>query len=44
MSKVIQKLHGHPGVLRGDEVRGFQRFHRPGGEVPQIADGGGYQI
>ena len=43
-AEMVQKLHGHTGVLRGDEVRVFQRFHRTGGEIPQIADGRSYQI
>ena len=42
--KMVQQLHGHPGVLRGDEIRGLQRLHSAGREVAQIADGCGDQI
>ena len=42
--EVVQELDGHPGVLRGDEIRIFQGLHGSGGEVSQIADGGGHQI
>ena len=42
--KVVQQLHGHPCVLRCDEVHGLQGLHGPGREVAQISDGGGDQI
>ena len=42
--KVVQQLYGYPGILRRDKIHGLQRLHRPGGEVPQVADGGGDQI
>ena len=40
-AEVVEELQGHPGVLGGDEVRPGQGLHRPGTEVPQVADGGG---
>ena len=42
--QVVEELQRDPGVLRGDEIRAFQRGLCPGGNVPQIADGGGNQI
>ena len=42
--EVVEKLHRHPGVFGGNEVCFAQRFHGAGGEVTQIADGGGHQI
>ncbi len=42
--QVVEQLQGHPGVLGGDEVRLRQGLRHPPGDVPQVADGGGYQI
>ena len=42
--EVVQQLHRHAGILGGDEVGALQRFHGAGGEIPQVADGGGDQI
>ena len=42
--KVVQKLQGDAGILRGDKVHRLQNFHRAGGKVLQIADGRTYNI
>ena len=42
--EMVQQLHGHTGVFGGDEVCLLQGLHPTGGQIPQIADGGGYQI
>ena len=43
-TQVVQELHRHPGVLGGDEVHLGQGVRPPGGEVPQVSNGGGHQI
>ena len=43
-AQMIQQFQGDPGILGGDEVRLFQGFPAPDGDVPQIADGGGNEI
>ena len=43
-AQMVQKPHGDPGVLGGDEIRRPQRGGGPGGHVLQVADGGGDDI
>ena len=42
--KMVQQLDRNPGILCRDKINLFQRLHRPGRKVPQIADGSGDQI
>ena len=42
--KMVQQPQGHPGVLGGDKIGLGQSLHRPGRQVPQVADGRGHQI
>ena len=42
--EVVQQPQGHPGILGGDKIRRPQCFHRPGRQVPQVADRRCHQV
>ena len=42
--RAVEQLHRRPGGLGGDEARLGQGLRHAGGDVPQVADGGGNQI
>ena len=42
--QVVEQLEGHPGILRGNKIHLPQGVRDAPGDVPQVADGGGYQI
>ena len=41
--QVVEQLEGHPGILRGNKIHLPQGIRDASGDVPQVADGGGYQ-
>ncbi len=43
-AEVVQELHCHAGVLGGDEIHRAQNLQPPGAHIPQIADGGAYNV